>query len=434
MAATGRVDCVMRERDQVDLVNDIPIIVSANGCRSIGRPIDSILSNALANFTLRVVKNEDNASSIRILVTTPVNPPSRNTICSTLSFELQYSTFIRRACISILECNNQPIARVTDDGIVVSSERIIFNIRMINYNVLYRFNIGVPVFGQPTFFSYGYTAINSFTQQIDLTPNNRNIVTRRDPVCNNISVTNNLANNQNSFVVNNNYLLGNDLLDDDLLDDIPDTNEDIQDICESGEFPQVFITARTDLLGSNLADITITVYDTIKYPGDYYCNPVIVCSNPNIYQTILSKYPKINKVLNAPGCTLNDIIESLLVRYNINLSYGEFFGKLMLYALSKYALAGLIYSDRYCKQDNFSVEILLRKNNKKFFTDLANSRFYRFLELYTDPEIGITDYDKYFIYDFDDYGNCDDCSDNRNIYGNNGNNDSCQIVIKSRST
>ena len=104
----------------------------------------------------------------------------------------------------------------------------------------------------------------------------------------------------------------------------------------------------------------------------------------------------------------------------------DFFQHLILYATSKYILAGFLYG-------TFTVKFLLRKYNKQFLTDLGNSRFFRFLEIYTNPEFGLIGYDRYF--------RCDKCKRGCKLKNKNRatkrdhdncNIDGCTLKIKNR--
>ena len=60
-----------------------------------------------------------------------------------------------------------------------------------------------------------------------------------------------------------------------------------------------------------------------------------------------------------------------------------------LYSLLKYILSRLLYG-------NFSVKYLSRCLNERFLEDLNDSPYWEFAFFFTDEEVGLTDFGRYF--------------------------------------
>ena len=188
--------------------------------------------------------------------------------------------------------------------------------------------------------------------------------------------------------------------------------------------PVILAQARLGSQGSNLGNVLYLIVDSFYHKdGYYYLSDPILYYWSYRYGTIYSTYPQINKVLNAPGDTLYNIIDELIFLYKVTTPYLDFIENIISYSSSIYILSALIYG-------SFSVKYLLRKNYEKFIRDLENSRYYKFLELYENPKSNIYGYKKYFKRDF--------IFENNNLLpGTNDNNNNiykCQLIINPKFT
>ena len=117
-----------------------------------------------------------------------------------------------------------------------------------------------------------------------------------------------------------------------------------------------------------------------------------------------------------------------MLKYEITSTFEEFYKSLSFYAAARYILSGLLY-------DKFSVKFLLEKYYCKFLNDLKNSRFRKFLILFTgpiptQPKIDFSNYYKYFLYDINHYQQKDCHHILSDMY--EGNNRYCKTIIEDR--
>lgn len=207
----------------------------------------------------------------------------------------------------------------------------------------------------------------------------------------------------------------------------------IMDNCKLSELPRITLNIEIDNAYQNNSEYQFSVFDTKKYPDGYFCEPMRVCDFIPVYRTDFSKYPQIQKVLKGNVCdgcdptrgTLYQKINFLIQKFKIQLTFDQFRGQLSFYAGARYVLSGLIYG-------KFSVKFLLGKFYKKFLNDLFCSRFRTFIVLFigsipTNPEIDLSNFDKYFLFDCYDVHKYEsrECNKSNNIYG-------CKKIIPPR--
>ena len=228
------------------------------------------------------------------------------------------------------------------------------------------------------------------------------------------------------------------LIDEDNVEDgadLPPEPDPVVDPCDLDEIPRVIINSLITDDFDNLAGLQFSVIDIVKYDG-YFCKSTLICPNEGIYCTEFLKYPAFQTVLKGKVCknkcvtkgTLNQKVEFLIKAFGIDLEFFDFLYLLGFYASARYILSGLLYG-------KFSVKFLLGKYYKSFLRDLANSRFRKFLIVFTnsEPEINFIGYEKYFLYDLP---KCDKpCIGNKqNNNTRYGNTDGCQMEIHTRHT
>ena len=231
--------------------------------------------------------------------------------------------------------------------------------------------------------------------------------------------------------------------------------------CDLSEIPRIIITSiKSDTRGENIGEYQFSVIDTVTYDG-YYCDSTVVCERPfggdcnnnnkrtKIYRTEFTMYPQIQKVLKGNVCgsnnscsvtkgTLNQKVQFLIDKFDIQQDSDDFLHQLAFYAAARYILSGLLYG-------KFSVKFLLQKYYRQFLIDLDNSRFYKFVQFFTEPvpPFDFSDFFKYFLFSLDKDIDCDklisgiNCNNpnnNRKDKRPYGNTSKCQIQIQQRNT
>lgn len=145
----------------------------------------------------------------------------------------------------------------------------------------------------------------------------------------------------------------------------------------------------TPLLTSS-HDISIDIIGQTLLYGTDIGNTIFI-----IKDNIATIYDKCDtKIFNVVIGTGNDLYDKLNNIYTdeIGVPLTVFYSNLFLYAMLKYILAKLLYH-------KFNTKYLLRRYNRKFLTDLSNSRYKNFLIFFTEcvNDICIYDYNRYFL-------------------------------------
>lgn len=196
------------------------------------------------------------------------------------------------------------------------------------------------------------------------------------------------------------------------------------DICDPTQIPRIIIT-HLNVAHSVFSSLEFSVFDTVPA-----MDSKLICPNEGIYQTNFVKHPQFQIVLKGPNSkkcvcasrkTLSQKINYLIKAFDISVTNYDFTYLLGFYASTRYILSGLLYGE-------FNVKWLLGKYYQRFLIRLANSKFYKFLIIFTnsDPEINFVGYEKYFLFDFDIVGpSC------KKICAYYGNTYKCKITINS---
>jgi len=158
-------------------------------------------------------------------------------------------------------------------------------------------------------------------------------------------------------------------------------------LVQSSLFPTIDIAAETDsFFGRNLAQVQYTIVDDREHSP----NEGIIILPSGLIQSVITNYPDsdgcypaFTRVVKGEGKYLVTKATALSEPGNVN----PVLSGIILYGTARYILSFLLYG-RFCIDD------LLGKNTKKFFHDLANSRYRDFLEAFQDPKI--KGFDKYF--------------------------------------
>lgn len=200
------------------------------------------------------------------------------------------------------------------------------------------------------------------------------------------------------------------------------------DICDICQIPRIIITSLLiDTNVPNFTTLNFSVFDTHKY-ADFTGDSILICPNECIYQTDFVKYPQFQTVIKPCRChnnkheTLTEKVQCLIDEFDIDLDLDDFLSLLEFYASVRYILSGLLYKI-------FSVKWLEEQYYCQFLKDLANSKYYRFLIIFTndEPEINFIGYEKYFIYG-------SECDFINKCHKNIGNTQKCKLQIQSRRT
>ena len=164
---------------------------------------------------------------------------------------------------------------------------------------------------------------------------------------------------------------------------------------DNDEFvPTIQLTVDMDGTNStnhnNVIQALYTIQDTKCHTKDKCCDK----SCKGIYTTVI-------RTTRTNIAFLIDTGGIIVISKNLTYKIAAFDGdpiKVIAYAFMKYGLSRLLYG-------KLKYKYLLRRYNEKFFRDLANSRFFRFIEFfegilvdqYGNP-FTLQGYDKYFIY------------------------------------
>ena len=177
------------------------------------------------------------------------------------------------------------------------------------------------------------------------------------------------------------------------------------------EIPEIRITAQSDIFGNNLDNVLFEVIDNVRHRTNFPCgtkcrpednntsrkqdnkhngvcptSPILIDSK-DVIQTNFSEYPNLTVVLKGKGCNLRQKAESIMMHYGIDMQVEQFMINLIEYSTGKYILSRLLWKQ-------FNIKWLLRRYNDKFFEQLRNSRYCRFLTKF--DRFG--GYERYFKY------------------------------------
>jgi hypothetical protein len=185
-----------------------------------------------------------------------------------------------------------------------------------------------------------------------------------------------------------------------------DTNgNSCRNTCNTVEAPILNIEGQSMLNGSDVSDMTFTIFDKHKY----YENKNII--GDHLYRCQLSKVKcdELKKtqfitccswmvsVTKGIGKTLREKLLYLISK-NLqpnNMGINEFLTNIILYGMTRYVLSRILYGD-------FNIDYLLEKYYKQFIKDLGRSRFCRFVVFFEDcnsPDGNFVGYEKFFLHD-----------------------------------
>jgi hypothetical protein len=176
------------------------------------------------------------------------------------------------------------------------------------------------------------------------------------------------------------------------------------DSCKTTRIPIITIQGQSMLDGSDVSDMTFTIFDTRTYE-EKKC----IVTNKNQCQLLRAECNKLKEtkfikccpwmvsVVKGEGSTLREKLQYLINtnQQPNNLDINGFLERIIRYGMTRYILSRILYG-------NFNVKYLLEKYYIKFIKDLGRSRFCRFIEFFqdcTDTNDNFVGYEKYFLYE-----------------------------------
>lgn len=172
--------------------------------------------------------------------------------------------------------------------------------------------------------------------------------------------------------------------------------------CSTVNVPIVNVLGQTTVDFSDIGDVIFTICD--KY--QYYDEEKIICNENKCVNDFINRNkikqtkfreccPFIVSVLKGIGETAR---EKALYLYDLNkitISFENFYGNIIFYAMTRYIFSRILYG-------KFNIKFLLGKYNEKFIKDLGRSRFCAATKIYLDCNSNVFGYDQYFKFSCDD--------------------------------
>jgi len=160
--------------------------------------------------------------------------------------------------------------------------------------------------------------------------------------------------------------------------------------------PSININFKSLIDGSDIGNTIFKINDNVNYYNNK-TTPIINSNNCKIIttnnpiETIFDQScPLIVSVLKGNGTTAWEKTLYLFQNYKININdVYNFFINLVKYSMLKYLLSRIMYG-------KFNIKYI-KYNNKKFLNDLKNTRFCKFVDLFTNPNSDIFGYHQYFL-------------------------------------
>lgn len=158
--------------------------------------------------------------------------------------------------------------------------------------------------------------------------------------------------------------------------------------------PTITVEAETAAQGQDFGSAFFTVLDNKKHSGTFNCKHrvVKVIIPGGVVKGIesqFSQFPQFNCIVKGKGCTLRQKFRSLIGCYGLETTLENFTAHMALYMYSKYILSRLLYGD-------FSVDYLSSCLDTKFLHHLEKSEYSDFSVIFTDREIGLIGFGRYF--------------------------------------
>lgn len=168
---------------------------------------------------------------------------------------------------------------------------------------------------------------------------------------------------------------------------------------ECTDVPIINIISQSLADGSDIGNTIFTIIDEFQYycidniPPDQNKCAIYCIEESKLRTTRFEKScPKIVSVLIGKGKTAYEKLENIFRAFGkdqIGVDFQTFYPRVFFYAMVKYILGRVLYGE-------FNINILLKKNNQRFLSDLKMSRFCGALPIFEDPNSDVFGYDKYF--------------------------------------
>jgi len=162
--------------------------------------------------------------------------------------------------------------------------------------------------------------------------------------------------------------------------------------CDS---PRIIVEAISSAQNQNFGEAFFTVLDSVPHAGTFNGeNPIRIEKGHRYIVSQFSEFPQINGILKGKGTSLRQKFQSIIRHYHLYPDAGDsaidaFTADMSLYVYSLYILSRLLYGE-------FSIGFLSRCFFGQFLRDLETSRYSEFSIIFTDPEIGLIGFNRYF--------------------------------------
>lgn len=171
----------------------------------------------------------------------------------------------------------------------------------------------------------------------------------------------------------------------------------IVDSCSNIRVPRINILGQRTVDNAYISDVQFTICDEFTYYNERSLSSGSKCSinfisTDQLKETFFKECNiPLEIVVRGKGTTLFEKAVYLYNKYatSIGPSFYNFYDNLILYGLSKYILARVLYG-------NFNLKYLLQKYNEKFLANLGHSRFCGFLEAFDNCQSQIYNYNRFF--------------------------------------
>lgn len=172
--------------------------------------------------------------------------------------------------------------------------------------------------------------------------------------------------------------------------------------CLNSEFPAVFIYAFLDQNITTIESVTLDIIDIYNYTlcknalcSEYTGTPnesIITVYAPDFYSVIVNcnnMFSCDKRKDNLP-CNLIDKVRSAINCIHVDNITNPNIGTVLIYGIFVYVFSALLYN-------KFDVIYTTRSYRCSFIENLQNSRFCKFVPLFTDPQFGLVGYENYYI-------------------------------------
>ncbi len=150
--------------------------------------------------------------------------------------------------------------------------------------------------------------------------------------------------------------------------------------------PMMVIDSISAAKDKDFGEMFMTIFDSVPHNGTY---------NGKHKSTFLGirsqfvQFPQFNYITKGEGINLNQKFKSIIRDFGLRIGIKTFTVHYALYVYTVYSLARFLYGE-------FDTDVLARCFFPTFFRDLQDSPYSDFTELYTNTEVGLVGFQKYF--------------------------------------